>query len=302
VEEVREQDPAKVRTLQGFLADYRDTSDLPASAEELVQRVRTALAEDLIEVSGWDSLGYPFGPVANQAAAATIRAAAEGHNDDWYFSEFITTCDELLDLKDDFLSPVRAFLSGSQRTIVDEAREFLQRRGNELATIDPEAAEALRRSLDSPTFFRGTAIPQIKQEHIRLTERLDETVTARRSGLRSEVEQQLQELLVEQVFTAAAPDAQEQVRAGYQSLLDAVERTATLGQVALAKSNLDKQYESAVATLTATGGGPAKTVRLAALCVEGASTTLTRDEVEPYLDGLRTRLLAALDEGKTIIR
>lgn len=302
VEEVREQDPAKQKKLQGFLNSYRDSGGTSASAEELVQQVRTALAEDLVEVTGWAGLGYPFGPEATKAAAA-IRVAAEGHGDDWYFGEFLTTCDELLDLKDDFLNPVRAFLAGTQRTIVDEARDFVQRRGNELASLDPQAAEALRRNLDSPTFFRGTAIPQVKQEHLGLAQRLDDAVAARRTELHSDVELQLQQLLTEQVFTAAPAAAQEQVRAGYQSLLGEVERTATLGQVALAKSNLDRQYESAVTTLTTTGGDePVKTARLDTLCREGAPTTLTRDDVEPYLDGLRARLLAALDEGRTIIR
>lgn len=302
VEEVREQDPAKLKKLRDFLNSYRDTSGAPASAEDLVQQLRTALAEDLIEVSRWEKLGYPFGPDAAKTTAV-IRAAAEGHGDDWYFSEFLTGCDELLDLKDDFLSPVRSFLSSKpQTTIVDEAREFLQRRGPELATIDPDAAEALRRSLESPTFFRGTAIPQIKQEHLRLAGRLDEALATRQQELRSEIEQQLHDLVTAQVFTAATPEAQEKVRAGYQILLGEVDRTATLGQVALAKSNFDSQYEYAVATLTATGGEPVRTVRLDALCREGAPTTLTRDDVEAYLDGLRTRLLAALDDGQTIIR
>lgn len=303
VEEVRDQDPAKAKKVQNFLTGYRDTGGVPASAEELVLRVRTALAEDLTEVKGWVGLGYPFGPDAERAAA-TLRAAAEGHDDDWYFGDFLTTSDELLDLKDDFLDPVRGFLAptGSQRAIVDDAREFLQRRGNELANIDAEAADALRSKLDNPTFFRGNTIPQIKQDHLALAERLDSAVTAGRDALHSEVEQQLQQLLTEPVFANAAPAAQEKVRAGYQALLGEVDRTATLGQVALAKLNVDKQYEAAVATLTATGGGPAKTVRLAALSVDGAPTTLTRDDVEPYLDGLRTRLFAAIDDGKTIIR
>lgn len=302
VDEVREQDPAKLKKLQDFLNSYRDTSSAPASAEELVQHVRTALTDDLVEVDSWEGLGYPFGPDAAKVATV-IRAAAEGHGDDWYFDGFLTSCDELLDLKDDFLSPVRSFLSSKpQTTIVDEAREFLLRRGPELTTIDPDAAEALRRSLESPTFFRGTAIPQIKQEHLRLARRLDEVLSARQHELRSEMEQQSQELLTTQAFVAATPEAQEKVRAGYQALFGEVERTATLGQVALAKSNFDSQYESAVATLTATGGEPVKTVRLDALCREGASTTLTRDDVEPYLDGLRSRLLAVLDAGKTIIR
>lgn len=303
VEEVREQDPAKLKKLQSFLTAYRDTGGVPTSAEELVQQVRTALAEDLVEVARWASLGYPFGADAERATAS-IRAAAEGHDDEWYFGDFLSVSDDLLDLKDDFLTPVRAFLSGSQRGIVDNARAFLQQHGTELATIDPDAAEALRRSLDSPTFFRGTAIPQIKQEHLRLAERLDETVAARRHELLSEVERQLQQLLSEQVFTAATPSAQEKVRASYQSLLGEVERSATLGQVALAKANVEQRYESAVETLSATGGGTTTTtVRLSALPVHGVPSMLsTPDQVESFLDALRTSLLAAIGEGKTIIR
>lgn len=339
VEEVREQDPAKVRKLQHFLSAYRDASDTSSTAEDLVRRVRDALTQDLVEVSGWAGMDYPFGPDVERAVAA-IRAAAEGHDDDWYLGGFLTGSDELLDLKEDVLDPVRAFLSGAQRAIVDDARAFLDRRSTELDPSGTADADALRRALESPTFFRGNGVPQIKQGHLLLEERLEAAVAADRFALRSRVEQRMEELLREAVFTDATASAQQQARTEFQSMLDEIDAKVSLGQVALARSNFDVQYESIVNVLIASGvertvppttdGGdstprtgaptdhptaageqgrttttdPVKsTVRLSSFAVEGVPTMLTtRAQVGQYLDALRDSLLTAIQNGKTIIR
>ncbi|MBM4589636.1 BREX system P-loop protein BrxC [Rhodococcus hoagii] len=334
VEEVRAQDPAKVRKLQAFLGDYRDTSEMPSTAEELVRRVRAALGEDATELDEWAKLPYPFGAAVADALSA-IRSAA-GHDEDWYLDEFLTESDTLLDLKEDVLDPIRGFLRGQQRGIVDEARAFLERRGAEVDDVDSADVDALRSALDSPTFYRG--VPQIRQLHLRLVERLDAEVTSDREALRSLIEERLELLLREQAFLAATDTAQELARGALRMVLDGLGAHTTRGQVALARKSFDTAYQSAIEVLinspvkeekdtsggargggdaiTERGGGAANgstgtakpkptarsTVRLSAVAVEGVPAMLTdTDQVEMYLKQLRASLLAAIDDGKTIV-
>ncbi|MBY6414300.1 BREX system P-loop protein BrxC [Rhodococcus sp. BP-252] len=334
VEEVRAQDPAKVRKLQTFLGDYRDTGDLPSTPEELVSGVRAALAEDAVELDDWAKLPYPFGD-AIVRAATTIRSAT-AHDEGWYLDGFLAESDDLLDLKEEVLDPIRGFLRGQQRGIVDDARAFLDRRGAEVDDVDTVEVDALRSALDGPAFFRN--VPQIKQLHLRLVERLDAAVESDRVALRSLIEDRLESLLRERVFVDATDKAQERARGALRVLLDGIGAHTTRGQVALARTSFDTAYQSAIEVLinspateeggvaereqtageaptdgegtdtgTSAGAGRPKTptkatVRLSAVTVEGAPAMLTNaDQVDRYLQQLKSGLLAAIDDGKTIV-
>ena len=218
VEEVREQDPVKVRQLQDFLNRYRDISAAPSTAEDLVRRVRSALTDDLNEVRDWLGLVYPFRPEVERTVAV-IEPLAAGHNDEWYLDAFLSRTDELLAVKDNVLDPVRAFLNGPQRGIVDDARAFVERRAAELDVADSADAAALRSALASPKFFRGNGVPQIKQLHLRLQRATRRGVNAERSALRSAVEAQLENLLRDPVFVDATAAAQDAARSGLEQVV-----------------------------------------------------------------------------------
>lgn len=337
VDEVQEQDPAKVRKLQAFLAGYRDTTDTQLTPEELVRRVRSALAEDVVELTGWTALDYPFG-VSVQGALSEITSASTGRGDDWYLDGFLKESDNLLDLKEDLLDPIRGFLRGSQRGIVDDARAFLERHGAEIDRFDAGDVGALGQALDSSTFFRGNGIPQIKQMHLQLLERLQAAIASDRDALRNDVVKRLEELLAEATFTAATESAQNEAHGALRSLLDDLGAKTTRGEVALARSTFETVYEHAVQILIGSldqgsdggadagsgdhdpegGGGGTEasgavpqptprrvksTVQLRSIVVEGVPMMLTTpDQVEQYVQQLRVSLLAEIKDGKTIIR
>lgn len=318
VEEIREQDPAKVLKLRGFLTDYLDTSEAPNTGDGLVQALRKVLADNLSEVQGWKALPYPLDQDIERATT-TIRAAAEGHGDDWYLDGFLDSTDDLLDLKEDVLDPVRAFLkSPSQTQIVGDARSFVDRRGSEL---NPDDARDLRALLDSPRFFRGNNVPQIKKSHNTLTMKVDEAVDADRVEIRNVVEQTIAELRSDHVFLKASTQAQEQALSTLGSVLAVVDTKSSRGDLALVRSNLDVQYQQVVEVLIQSASKPAKpidegeddpapgpeakaaTLRLTALSIADAPRTLsTTADIDKYVGALRAALLVAINEGKTVIR
>jgi hypothetical protein len=323
IEEVRAQEPAKVRKLESFLNAYRDVSDAPSTAEDLVRGVRAALAEDLDEARGWAGWAYPLKPDIERALDV-IGPHAAGHDDEWYLDDFLACSDELLELKEDVLDPVRGFLnSDAQRKIVDDALEFMDRRAAELDAADAEDAAALQRALTSPTFFRDNGVPQIKQLHLRLHERLDAAIAADRTALRSTIQDHLEDLLREPAFTDATPAAQDSARTVLEQVLRDLDTKTSLGQLALARSSFSQKYVAVVNHLIASRAAqanepgaatdtevrdheqthPASTVRLSSVPVQGVPAILsTPPQVEQYLRELRSSLLAAIREGKTIVR
>jgi hypothetical protein len=313
VEEVREQDPVKVRQLQDFLNQYRDVSDAPSNAEELVHRVRVALADDLTQLRGWLVLPYPFRSQVERAVAA-IEPLATGHADEWYLGAFFSHTAELLTVKEDVLDPVRAFLNSPQRGIVDDARAFVQLRAAELDVADTADAAALRRALDDPDFLQGSGVPQIKQLHLRLQDHLDHAVAADRSALRNAIEVQFESLQHEPAYRDGTPAAQEATRSVIERVVGEVDDTTSLGQVALARSNFAETYKALVTTLiNSPRQGPAgsgsepvpvvSTISLNSVVVQGIPAVLrTPEQVEEYVKGLRTSLLAVIAEGKAVVR
>lgn len=250
VEEVRAHDPAAVRRLRDFLNEYRDITDAPAGGEDLIARVREVLAEDLAQVTGWAQLPYPFGPEVARADAA-LRAATIGREPDWYLGPFLETAEELLDLKTDFLDPVRAFLSSAQQGIVDDAARFLADYGAEFGPGDTDRVQRLRAALASPTFFRGNGVPQIKTAHRELRARLQAAVDADREELRGQMESALDELLDDEVYQRASGAAQQQAQARLRAMMDLVETRSSRADLALTHNRFDAEYQQVVEALIA---------------------------------------------------
>ncbi|WP_433660729.1 BREX system P-loop protein BrxC [Nocardia sp. CA-128927] len=334
VDEVRAQDPAKVRALRAFLTDFSDAADPPSSTEDLVRQVRARLAATLTEVTDWIPLNYPFAPRVRHAHTV-LCTATEQHDDDWYLDGFLSGLSAtLLDVKVDVLDPVRAFLKGSQKKIVDDAATFLDTGAEELDLADTAEIDRLRALLDNPNFLRGNAIPQIKQLTEELCGRVSAAVAADRAALHDKIDQRRGVLRDEPAFRDATVDAQTAAEARFTELLTEIDVMTTRGQLAFADARIPAKYQAIVETLLAahpadpeddapeptgqesapSGGGtperrpttsPSRptTVHLGDLTVTGAPAMLrTPEQVDIYLAALRDSLLAALAQGRTVIR
>ncbi|MEV5836772.1 BREX system P-loop protein BrxC [Nocardia sp. NPDC052112] len=337
VDEVREQDPARVTRLRKFLAEFSDVTNLPASAEELVRLARQELTKTAALVADWASRNYPFAEELQQAHTAVL-GATEGQEDDWYLDGFLAgPSEDLQELKDDLLDPIRAFLNGSQCKIVDQARDFLTSRGIELDGSDSVDSDHLRALLANPQFFRGDGVSQIKRLHEELCDRLNATVAADRDRLTREVEQRRTALLGEAAFRSATGTAQAAATARFDSLLTGIERMNSRGAIALAQAKFASQYQQIIEQLivsqpvkeptnTAGVAGDAAaaanpdepaappvdakpappqrtTIQLASVQVANAPTVLsTQEHVDTFVEALHASLLTAIAEGKTVIR
>ena len=68
-----------------------------------------------------------------------------------------------LDMKDDTIVPIASFLSGGQRTIFDEAREFQKVQQANFQTVGYDEALQIKQILEDPNCFRGNKMTTVKQ-------------------------------------------------------------------------------------------------------------------------------------------
>ncbi|MGW5750587.1 BREX system P-loop protein BrxC [Nocardia rhamnosiphila] len=340
VDEVRTQDPAKVRRLRDFLSEFSDDADHPSGTEDLVRQVRSRLDATLTEVSQWFQFDYPFAPQVHHAHTILLTATEQPDND-WYLDGFLDgPSADLLDMKLDVLDPVRAFLMGTQKDIVEGARDFLKTRAEELDQDDAPDADRLRTLLEDPNFLHGDGVPQIRQLTEKLRARVSDAVDADRVVVVDKLTRLRESLRDESTFRDAAIDAQVAAEARFTDMLAEINAMTTRGQLAFAESRIPGKHQSIVEMLLAprpadaaegptdrtdpahaqggedavpprpnaagdrSQGEPSRaTVRLDDLTVAGAPTVLsTPEQVQIYLTALRESLLDALTQGKTVIR
>lgn len=163
VEPQAEFSQAEVRRLKDF---YEEMFDAPAKASEpkaLGTEVGRAVAELHQELSILESKfsTYPF-LVQLRKVISTLEEV-KGKTYSWYLQEIANHHDELLDLKESLVDPIKSFMAGSQRAIFDEIRAFVASNKNNFDYIDADEVAALNELLTNPNCFRGGQMQQGKQ-------------------------------------------------------------------------------------------------------------------------------------------
>lgn len=325
VDEVHAHDPAKVRKLQRFLADFADSSETFPNTDDLIEKVRSELAGTADEVAGWAGEPYPFTEQV-QVAAGRLRALVDGRAAEWYLGEFLGDAEDLLDLKEDVLDPIRGFLKGQQPGVIAAARRFLQDRDADLHDADADDLVQLQADLADPDFLRGEVVPRIKRVHERLLAHVDGAVAQDRDSLASAIDARVAALRTQKVYLDADPAARERAVAALHTSRNAVATHATRGAVALSRQSFEAAYRASVEALVgaraaadavadddaASEGGADQTdaakatelvtVHLSEIGIVGAPATLqTVADVDRYVAQLGAGLRAAVEAGKTVI-
>lgn len=180
---------AQVRSLKEFYQDFFDAPPRAGEAKALGKETATALQELIHQLTPLtaQSSRYPFlqglTPALEQLRELTDKPYT------WYLTELLQRQDDLLNLKEETIDPLRRFMNGPQKQIFDAASEFVRaqeanfdylsdevEKGWETREPDPSkpTPEALLQALGDPQCFKGNRMQQLKS----LVETLQERVKA----------------------------------------------------------------------------------------------------------------------------
>ncbi|MFB7215888.1 BREX system P-loop protein BrxC [Streptomyces sp. NPDC056255] len=304
-------DERKVATLRKFCTDFFDEATAPKDPLELARHGGDKLRGKLDELKACvNGSKYPF--VGQLAAPIALLEQVVGKPDEWYLTDF-GLGDELLDVKESVIDPIQSFLSGGQRAIYDEAVAQLTASTNNLGYLPTGSDAEVKQLLEDPNAFRGNRMIQLKRVAEALGKQVDEALATNRATVIEAIEGRKTEVLGSAYYEDAAEDAKERVVCTIDQIID---RLGSERQIALIREQgnsfeektypalLDQLVSSARPTDGTDDPVPApvkQTVSVKTITVPGVHGVLeTTQDVDRYLEALRSALLSTLNDGKRI--
>jgi hypothetical protein len=322
----------QIKTLREF---YRDFFEQPVdSTEAKTLGAETGDAFDRLagDIREWRrELGrYPFLTALAEVDAPMNEALKKSYS--WYITDLPKIAETLFGLKDTVIDPIRKFMTGPQRAIYDDAREFLTENEANLAYGLSEGSDAVRAVLANKDCYKGNAVQQIKGKVDDLRIALDgllrqerEAANADLADMRSKIERQETfdlageaiKARIDRAFIDAARDLNQtrlvaviRERAsnfrdvtynGLLSLLEAPEPPAPQSTSTMAATDPGNQAQTTPVASTKTAEQPPKIISVSSVRVKFDKAVLSDEaDVDAYLTNLKQKLVAEISAGKKI--
>jgi len=154
--------PSELRRVKDF---YSNFFDKPASANEakaLGLEVRTAFQDMLISLKELHAQVSQYSFLAVLDAPIKTVQDFSGKEYAFYFTELPKRENELLDMKEDAIDPVRAFMNGSNKTIFNDTSKYLQTQSPNFSAMESDKPAQLKALLDAPDCYKGNKMKEAK--------------------------------------------------------------------------------------------------------------------------------------------
>jgi len=314
--------PSQIKRLRDF---YKDFFDAPVDGNDAkVLAAETAAGFDKVrretELLLAQEASFPF--LAALRDVSSTLAQVSGKPPAWYLTDLAPFEDKLLDAKEDILDPIRAFMGGPQRTIYDEISKFLKAHAANFQQVGAAEAEAIRKALADPACYQGAKLQNLKTGYHGLKDRVDLKVIEERKAVEAEIAackakvEALPE--IEKLSNAQRADVLSRIDRASEGLPDialiAVLRNhandirttlypALVEEVIhLARPVEAPQPEPGLEEGGAPPPTPPRLIKRQDIRITFAKPILSSDsDVDAYVEGLRTAMLAEINAGKEII-
>ena len=163
---------SSVRELKDFYEQFFGapprSNEARALGSETAERF-TKLSQDLKELCARKA-EFPFLDTLQKPAERVAKLGKQSYKH--FLTDFRGESEELLDLKEDLIDPIRHFMGGSGASIYADAQSFLQRNQTNFSYLKSDEPEQLQKLLADPRCYAGNGIKRAKE----LTETLRKTL------------------------------------------------------------------------------------------------------------------------------
>ena len=308
-------DAARVSGLRSFAQEFFATGQLPNDPLELADDVGKRLEDEYRTLkTHLDAFGksYPFLTVLNEPLK--LLREVMGRGTEWYLDQFPARTDELLDAKQDVIDPVSQFLTGSQKTIYDDAVRLLSERKDTLRYLKTDEASRVESLLADQNIFRGQRMKHLKDATGELRAATDRILTNESTEASDLIHERANDLRSsaawEHATDATRTEVDRRIDAATRQVAEAVS-VPVIRQ--LAREFDEESYDELLAALeadrrkaennaeTSAPTPPAPVVvPLRQLPHPRKRVLRTSADVDAYIDELRGILLQAVDSGKQV--
>lgn len=173
---------SQVRALKEFFEDFFDAPPRSNEAKALGKETGVALQE-LVQ-----KLNILFAQTSHYPFLSALKPVLEKLKDltgkpyGWYLTELARQEDELLNIKEGVIDPVRKFMSGPQKDIFDSAQKFIHSQEPNFDYIEGGEANEIRASITDPECFKGNRMQQVNTLLSSLKGKLESLVSNARNN------------------------------------------------------------------------------------------------------------------------
>lgn len=312
----------QVRRVKEFFQDFFDKSvrstEPKAIAEELSKEF-LALHDELSDLMA-RSHTFPFLSTLSESVAQFRVLAKKSFK--YFFTEFESESEKLLDLKEDLLDPIRRFMSGTQSELYSKARKFLTENDANFSYLDGGEHRELKDLLDDPKCYSGNGIQEVKKLHEVLQQRLETLAVDARAAAEAAVTSKIQRLNSIKGYDQLTNQQKEEIDKVVQETIKQIRSQPLIAVVKEAASRFESNgYNDILTNVTEwtrppddyqvpgkeNGGKPptpkpaVEFVSLSTLNVEFERPWLeTEADIDNYLTLLREAMQKRIREGKRI--
>jgi len=305
---------SQVRALKDFYSALFDKPAQSTEARAVANETKTALQLLIAELEPYraEQHRYPFLSALEPALSRLKPVLAKPYA--FYLEELPSLEDELLDLKETVLDPIRAFMKGEHVRLFDEAREFLVTESTNLDELGGKDAGSLRAILEDPQCYVGDAMRRAKSLVDSLRAAVSAHLDTERRGATEEIQRLCTALCSTDEFGGLSKEKQQALRAEFAALERRLSDTTI---AAVLRDQVTRFREDRYPQLLQSlmpAPAPGREGRPEEQGDEGTAYVLSReleagfsqpwlateDDVEAYLAALREAYLKAIRDGKRI--
>lgn len=153
---------SEIRALKEFYSDFFDKPAPANEAKALGEATASALHDRYEEFKSLSAQAADFPFCKDVLEVEELLGQVVGKPYEWYLKELPRYTAELLDIKDECMDGIMAFMHGSQKSIFLETKAFMQKEESNFAYIQCEEVGLIQEVLQNPDCFRGSQVSKLK--------------------------------------------------------------------------------------------------------------------------------------------
>ncbi len=317
--------PAQVRHLKEFYSEFFDRPPLANEAKGLGKETAEALyalLDDLAEQQQ-QSGRYPFLGALDEPISKLGEVTGKSYT--FYLTELRTYEDRLLDAKEGVIDPIFRFMSGSQRQIYDEARQYLETQEPNFSHVKGDEAAEIKLLMDDPACYNGNRMMQVKSLLSELRSKVESKVLTEKEQAVRAIDERWERLTGMAEFGDLTPKQRLQLQESFVQVKQTIDRQFLIAVITDTLFSFDNnQYSDLLHRMTTwaqaasrgtpegeyppIGGGDSplgetkvEYVPKSAISVSFKRAWLADEaDVDTYLKALKQAMMQVINNGKRV--
>ena len=310
---------AQIRRLKEFYEDFFDELPHSTEAKALGNDTSMAFKKMLKELSILDTKikQYPFRKELDKLIALVSELTKKQYT--FYLTDLSKQEDDLLDMKENILEPMREFVNGSQKYLYDTAARFIKDQEPNFTYIIGDEIEQIKTILADINSYKGSNIQKAKGLVDTTKEMINQKLTEERTNAVNTIDTKMTQLAVMKEFQSLSEDKQAELLRPFTAIINELKVQMLIAVIRDALRRFEEiEYGRILTKLNnfiqppkpssqpGTEKEPAKKTQTKYVSIKAIKVSFVKawleneQEVDDYLRSLKDAMMKEIEDGNRI--